>query len=271
MYKKLFLPIICLLVFGIFCGCFEKSGNAEIAVNTEIPRNVDVFDMIPDNYIGFAYVNKNILKEEENPFLKNLGVDVEDTNYIISAYSESSAIIIVDGNFNLKNFKEFLNEKGYEKDSYKGVEIYKTKSPLGKSSVAVIGNKIVFGLNEGVENCIDTIVGNKKSILNMKDIAEIKDMVSGGDMYSIARANKENKYNATCFGVGIKYLDNNTVYYKIITKYKNENSAKIGYENALKNIEIEKEDGFYDINAKRDGLFVIMESKINKDNLTKLT
>ncbi len=113
----------------------------------------------------------------------------------ISVYAEFDIdwgpIIVLFGDFNLKDVRDALTEEDYVEGEYKGIEIWTDDYD---DAVSFIDNMIVYGYKDSVEACIRVYKNEESSLYDNEDMkvvvdklpAAIVQMVFGPDeMYSI--------------------------------------------------------------------------------------
>lgn len=225
----------------------------------------DMAKMMPDGINRFTFIDTEAIRGDDNLeyvyeavegnfdyTLDILGIDFDDVNSVAWA----SDPVILNGNFDLDDVREELDENGWEADEYKDVEIW--KQDLGYEWIALMGSYIIAGLEEGVKNSIEVIEEEEGSIQYDRDFKDVVDMLPDG--LSILYSTYEEYEDQEASGISIQKINNDTLRTTAVYKFQDEDAA----EDAAVYIENNAEDaGLYNVSVSQNNEYVESTAEID--------
>lgn len=263
-YKRVIsvVTLISLLILvGTSVNCSLSSTGGATDMMKKIPEGVSYFSFIDIKELRSDDDLKDIFEESEDDFdyWLEIGIDIDD----IDSVAMYGSTILMDGDFNLDDIREELEDLDYDKDDYKGVEVW--ESDYGYTWVAMKGNLIIMGSEESVKDCIRVIDGGEDSVLDDNDCKDVMDRLPSGIFMMY---NKIEEYqDMEAFGISIQTKDKDTLRVTEIFKFEDEDAA----EDAI--VEIEEyadEEDLYNINVDQDGKFVEVTASVDIEDFTWL-
>ncbi|MBN2100158.1 MAG: hypothetical protein JW753_11245 [Dehalococcoidia bacterium] len=166
-------------------GCASSSGLAAMLAK------------VPSDTVSLKYVNAKSLRNDADledlydawkasvdSRLEAHGVDHGDVSIYAFGTSSDKRFTLLTGKFEMDEVREELDDRHYEEDEYRGVEVWKKETGWGyeqDSHVALMGDLIIMGDEAGVESCIKVIKAGNASWLS-KPVARraIRGLGEGG-------------------------------------------------------------------------------------------
>lgn len=256
-HKKIIsvIALISLLVLvGASTNCSLQNADAT-DMTKKIPEDADSFFFIDidelrsDDDLEDFYEN---LEDVYGYWSENFDIDLDD----IDSLAMYGSTILIEGDFNLDDIREELEDLGYNDDEYKDVEVW--KSDNGYSWVAMKGNLIIMGSEESVKDCIKVIEEGEDSLRDDKDCKDVMDRLPGGIFVMYDTVEEYQGLEAS--GVSIQTKDEDTLKVTAIFKFEDEDAA----EDAMDEIEdYADEEDFHHINVDQDGDFVKATAEVD--------
>jgi hypothetical protein len=176
--------------------------------------------------------------------LDEYGLDIDDTNYEAAAGS----ITILGGKFDLENVRDELDDAEFDKDDYKGVELWTGED----EAVAISGDKVLYGDKDNVKECIKVMKGDQQSVYDDNDdFREVIDKLPGGIMMTVSYYYGYNEYDGELVrgSVWVKE-DDDTLKMKGVIKFKDENDAEDAKSDLKRDLKEELDDVAVELKGK---------------------
>jgi hypothetical protein len=240
MKRKIVPVLIGLLVVvvggtGLFTACSDVGGfNDLTSLAKSTPEDVgmiifiDVKSVRSDKDLNELY-NEMMEGFEGEIIPSRMGINIDDIQYI--AMTEIyNPVVRMGGDFDFDAIRDYNLENDYEKDEYKGVEIwYDTDNAL-----AIHDNTLITGNKDSIKECIDVINDPKKSIFELNE--DIRDIVNNLPDGPISVVSEEGLFpDANAMGTTLTKVNADTFKESSVFKFNTEDGA----ESALNDI---KED-----------------------------
>ena len=258
MNKKI-TPIVGVVVIAVVIaslGCIGGGGSAkDIAKITPEGAGsltyVDIQTMRDDRDLRDIYKD---MKKSGTSEIDELGIDIDidDINYI----AEAGGITIIGGKFDLKDVRDELDDRDFDKDDYKGVEFWTGEY---NKAVAIKGDKVIMGNDKQVKSCIKVIKGDRTSMYDdNEDIRDVINKLPGGIMTMVgAYASYE---GALAMGSAFMKEDDDTLKMKMVVKFDDEDDA----EDARTDLKREMKKGeAFDVDVKQSGKILEVTAKMD--------
>jgi hypothetical protein len=250
-------------------GCASSSGFTSMIAK------------VPEDTTSLKYVNVKALRSDAD--LDNLydawkasvssGLEVLNINYSdVNVFTHGSSVdrrfTLLVGKFDLDKVREELDDRGYDEGEYKGVEVWEKEVGLGsvlESRVALMGNMVIAGNEDGVEGCISVMKSGSSSWLSDSDVNDVANRLPGGvyvDMQEQELASLFIK-GLEVYGLSAKKLDADTLKMAGVAKFDSENHADDA-DGAIKNQMELQQFNKVDISQKGDFLEASAELDIDK-------
>ena len=254
---SIILVIVVLILAIFFLGCVSENPARDVAKT------------LPSDTIKFSYFDLQTMRKDEdlnslymyftllNIYARGLGINIGDIDY----YVENS-VTVFGGDFDIEEVRAALAREGGVKGEYKGIEIWQGIGG-GRSitTVAISGNKLIFGNKYAVKDCIDVLKGDRKSMYGIKDVKDVIERMPKGIAMKVSK--EDFAKNTVVYGIVLMKENGNTLKLKTILKFKTEEDAKDYAEEISKELgQRSKVDKIFDIKIRRDGQFIEVEGKI---------
>jgi len=150
----------------------------------------DIAKMTPEGASSLGHLNLQTIRDDKDlddiyeaieelsefdELEDELGVDIDDINYI----AEAGGITIIGGKFDLKDVRDELDDRDFDKDEYKGVEFWTGEYD---GAVAISGDKLIIGSDKRVKSCIKVMKGDRTSMYDDDDVRDVINKLPGGIM-----------------------------------------------------------------------------------------
>jgi len=159
----------------------------------------DVMNLLPES-ASFLYIDYKTLRADKDlaPVWKEAireyaGLEKYGVSKL-SFLGVSGGVYLAGGDFELEEIRYELDDNGFHKGAYMGEEIWK-KEGYQTEAVALLGDKIIWGNEYGVQDAIRVIKGEKASLYESNPkMARIADKLHGGFLVMIMSAPAYSKY-----------------------------------------------------------------------------
>jgi len=230
----------------------------------------DIAKMTPEGASSFTHFNLQTIRDDkdlddiyeaiESEFDEledELGVDIDDINYI----AEADGTTIIGGKFDLKDVRDELDDRDFDKDEYKGVEFWTGEYD---EAVAISGDKLIIGSDKRVKSCIKVMKGDRTSMYDDdEDIRDVINKLPGGIM---TRVDAYPSYEgAFAMGFVLMKEDEDTLKMKGVVKFDDEDDAEDA-KSALKR-SMKREEDLFDVDVKQKGEFLEFSAKVDIEDL----
>jgi len=222
-------------------GCASSSGYgamlSKVPSDTASLKYVDVKALRNDADLDNLY---DAWKAGTDSWLDALGINHTDVKTVAYGSSADSSFTLLVAKFDADDVRSELDDREYDEDEYKGVEVWKREvgfDPVLESRVALVGNLIIVGNEDGVEGCISVMKAGAASWLSEADVNDVASRLPGGvyvDLQEPELAGILAK-GLEVTGVSANKLDADTLKIAGIAKFDNEDNADDA-ENAIENL-----------------------------------
>lgn len=260
--------VLMLASAGAGVGCGGKGGGG--AGGGTAAR---MMSMIPKDASQFMFVDIKTLQGDEDleslyedmfsdidEMLATFGTQVGDIRRIAGSGEQ---LLLLDGSFKLSEVRDTLEDQGFDKSEYKGVEVW--EDPSGYAWVAVMGNLIVVGSKDAVEDCIDVIKGGESSLRDNRDAREVMDRLPSGIVMGLGIGEAfseiiDQEYEGLKVGgMSLAKKDKNTLRAAAVMKFEDSDAAQNAADRIKDDLE---EENFKNIKIDRDNEFVKVTAEI---------
>jgi hypothetical protein len=193
-------------------------------------------------------------------------IDIDDVNYIV----EAGRIEIVGGKFDLEDIRDELDNRDFDEDDYKGVELWiggHVWSGGHEEAVAISKDELIIGREDEVKDCIKVMKGDRTSLYDDdEDIRDVLNKLPDGIMtYAVSTGTYE---DSRAMGFALTKVDDDTLKIKGVVKFDDEYDA----EDAKRDLEddLEDDDDFDDVKVKQKGEFVEFTANIDIEYMLKI-
>lgn len=265
MNKKIvaILGVFAIAVVIASLGCLGGGNSAK-----------DMAKMVPEDASTFAHFDFQAMRDDEDlekiyekmtegrDDLDALGLDVDDINRGAGVAGEEGdyELSILNGNFDLEDFRDELDDADFDEDEYKGIEIWKRASWLGgDSAIAISGDTLIIGNKDSVKDCIKVMKGSEKSVYDdNEDFRDVIDRLPGGIITIVSPSGCRHKYEGTLMAgfVNIKE-DEDTLKVHVVIKFDDEDDA----EDAKSELKRDLKEEMDDVEVKQNGVFLECTAK----------
>jgi hypothetical protein len=246
-------------------GCASSSGYttmlSRVPSDTTSLKYVDVKALRNDADLDNLY---DAWKAGMDSWLEALGINHSDVKAVAYGSSADRSFTLLVAKFDRDEVRNELDDRKYDEDDYKGVEVWKREvgfDPVLESRVALMGNLIVMGNEDGVKGCISVMKAGAASWLSEADVNDVASRLPGGvyvDLQEPELAGILAK-GLEVTGISANKLDADTLKIAGVAKFNNEDNADDA-ENAIENLmdlqfdhaKVTQEGEFLDGNAELD-------------------
>lgn len=239
---------------------------------------------VPSDTVSLKYVNAKALrndadlddlydawKEGVDLRLKSHGVDHDDVSVYVFGTSSDKRFTLITGSFDMDELRDELDDRHFEKDEYKGVEVWKKETGWGyeqDSYVALMGDLIVLGDEEGVESCIKVMKAGNASWLSKADVNDVANRLPGGLYVDLQKADMASLFikGLEVTGISAKKQDSDTLKIAGVAKFEDQDDA----EDAEEAIEDLMDMQFKRVDISHDGLFLKAMAELDIDDAESL-
>lgn len=231
--------------------------------------SVDLISKIPEDSSYFSFIDVSAMRtdddmddlydewEDNYNYLEHYGIDRDDVNRL----AISSDATLCEGEFDLEEIREELEDLDYDDDEYREVEIW--ESADGHKWIALTEDLIIIGSEDDVKDCLWVIKDGEDSMYDDSDINDVLNKLPDGIYMSCDTEEAFEDLEAS--GLSYRKLDDDTIGVSAVFKFDDEDAA----DDAINEIEDYAENYYEDIrhvDVWQDGLFVIAEGEIDMDD-----
>ncbi len=239
---------------------------------------------VPSDTTSLKYVNVKALRNDADlddlydawkagvdSWLRALGISHSDVNVFAHGSSADGRFTLLTGKFDPNEVRNELDDREYDKDEYKGVEVWKREvgwDPVLDSRVALMGNLIIMGNKDGVEDCISVIKSGAASWLSKVDVNDVASRLPGGLYADLEEADLASLFikGLEVTGVSAKKLDGDMLKIAGVAKFEDEDDA----DDADDAIEDLLELQFKRVDVSQEGLFLKASAELDIDDAESL-
>jgi len=167
-----------LLVASVSCGGGEAGGiNAAkmLPLDTYYVLYADVQKLRNDSDLNKLYDYWRDYQYGDVEFEK--GVTPSEVTHWVDADTWAGPVHICAGTFDLEEIRDELADKGYDRDEYRGVEVWEH---YYNYSVAFIDGRLVLADRDALEDCVSVSQGNQSSFYGDSDVSQVINRLPSG-------------------------------------------------------------------------------------------
>ncbi len=253
-------------------GCASSSGLAAMLAK------------VPDDTESLKYVNAKALRNDADledlydawkatvdSRLEAHGVDHGDVSIFVFGTGSGKRFTLVTGKFDMDKVRSELDDRHFEEDEYRDVEVWKKEAGWGydqDSDVALMGDLIILGNEAGVESCIKVIKAGDASWLSEADNNDVSSRLPGGLYADLAKAGITSLLieGLEVTGVSAKKQDSDTLKIAGVAKFEDEDDA----DDAEDAIEDLMDLQFNRVEISQEGLFLEASAELDIDDAESL-
>ena len=222
-------------------GCASSSGYtamlSRVPSDTTSLKYVDVKALRNDADLDDLY---DAWRVGMNSGLEALGINHSDVNAFAHGSSADRNFTLLVAKFDPDDVRSELDDREYDQDDYKGAEVWKREvgwDPVLESRVALMGNLIIMGNEDGVEGCISVIKAGAASWLSDADVNDLASRLPGGVYVDLQNQDLAGVFinGLEVTGISAKKLDGDTLKIAGVAKFDNEDAADDA-EDAIENL-----------------------------------
>jgi hypothetical protein len=239
---------------------------------------------VPSDTSSLEYVNAKALRNDADlddlydawktrvdSRLESHGVDHSDVSIFAFGTSSSKRFTLLTGKFDLDEVRDELDDRHYEEDEYRRVEVWKKEAGWGyeqDSDVALMGDLIILGNEAGVESCIKVIKAGDASWLSKVDINDVASRLPGGLYANLEKAGLTSMFieGLELTGISAKKQDSDTLKIAGIAKFEDEDDA----DDAQDAIEDLMDLQFKRVDVSQEVLFLKASAELDIDDAESL-
>jgi hypothetical protein len=254
-------------------GCASSSGYtamlSKVPSDTTSFKYVDVKALRNDADLDDLY---DAWKAGMDSWLEALGINHSDVSGFAHGSSADSRFTLLVGKFDLDDVRSELDDRKYDEDEYKGVEVWKREvgwDPVLESRVALMGNLIIMGDENGVEDCISVIKAGAASWLGEADVNDVASRLPGGVYVDLQKQELAELVieGLEVTGISAKKLDADTLKIAGVAKFNDEDDADDA-DDAIENLmELQQ---FKKVDVSQEGLFLEASAELDIDDAESL-
>jgi len=235
---------------------------------------------VPDDTESLKYVNAKALRNDADledlydawkatvdSRLEAHGVDHGDVSLFVFGTGSGKRFTLVTGNFDMDEVRDELDDRHFERDEYRSVEVWKKEAGWGydqDSDVALMGDLIILGNEAGVESCIKVIEAGDASWLSKADNNDVSSRLPGGLYADLEQAGVPSLSMAglEVFGISAKKQDGDTFKIAGVAKFEDEDDA----DKAEDAIEYLMDLQYNRVDVSQEGLFLEASAELDIDD-----
>jgi hypothetical protein len=276
MLKKVLLAVSLVVVLALALvntGCASSSGftsmMAKVPADTVSLKYVNVKALRNDADLGNLY---DAWKAGVSSGLEVLSISYSDVNVFAHGSSADTHFTLLVGKFDLEKVRKELDDRGYDEGGYKGVEVWEKEVGWGsvmESRVALMGNLIITGNEDGVKGCISVMKAGGTSWLSKADINDVANRLPGGVYVDLEEQELAGLLikGLEVYGVSAKKLDADTLKIAGVAKFDDENHADDA-DKAIENVMALQQ--FRKVDISQEGVFLKASAEVDIDNAESL-
>ena len=188
-----------------------------------------------------------------------IGISLLDVNLIARAFIDGASWLIIKGRFDLDDVRDALEDRGWEQDEYRRVEVW--YNPRGHKDVAFLEDMVIIGEPRNVKASIRLSQGKGTSMYGNEDVNSVVRKLRGGIITEIL--SKEEAGPALALGISINKLDEETLKVTGWFKFENERTAESKLRALQTNLERELNALYIDCYQRDEFIRVIGEVDIS--------
>lgn len=219
-----------------------------------------------------TYVNVEALRND--PALKDLYDEWRDSSgqilnthgidrNAVKSIGYSSEVTIVMGDFDLAAVRHELDDREYDDDDYRGVEVW--KKPYGNEFTALMKGLIIIGPEDSVKESIRVIEGAEDSFADKQDARDVVNRLPKAFFVNVSMSNWLTGLLLSGFeslGIAAEKADQYTLRFTLVLKFDDPRYA----ETALNKVEDFVEMNYRNVKVRQDGEYVTVTGDMDIDD-----
>ena len=234
MLKKVLLVVSLVVMLALAAantGCASSGGfrtmMAKVPSDTASFKYVDVKALRNDPDLADLY---EAWKDTVSLAFDVLDISYSDVNIYVHGSSADRRFTFIVGKFDPDKVRSELDDREYDKEEYKGVEVWEREVGWGsvmESRVALMDNLLIAGNEDGVEGCIGVMKAGGASWLSDADINELASRLPGGLYVDIQEQELASLVirGLEAYGMSAKKLNGDALAIAGVAKFDSENHA----------------------------------------------
>ena len=181
----------------------------------------------------------------------------------VSSMAFGSEVTIIAGSFDLATVRQELDERNYDDDEYRGVEVW--QKPYGNELVALKGSLVIVGPEDPVKECIRAMEGSEDSFADRQHAMDVMDKLPGGVFVHVSMSNWLSGLllgGLEALGTSAQKADEYTLRVTFVFKFDDQAYA----ENAKNKVEDFVDNPCRHVEVKQDGQFIIATGEIDVED-----
>ncbi len=265
------LVLVSLILAMVGCGDGGGGGGGDkdaIALMKKLPKGTDSFmfvdikslrtdDDLEDLYDSFS--------EDSGDMTSMFGADMEDISFWAMA---GEMMFVLQGDFDEDEVTEALEQTGYEKSDYEGVEVW---AAMGFAAALVDDSTLVFASDTDVKACVDVIKGEEKSLYEASGVKDDMGKLPG-DALIVAWGGAGESFfadetytglEATAISMSKKNAD--TVQATAVMRFEDSASAKDAMDDVEADMKADSETEVTNLKVTQDGEYIKATAEMDLD------
>ena len=263
------LVLISLILAVVGCGGDGGGGGDKdaIAIMKKLPKGTDSFmfvdmktmrsdDDLEDLFDSFS--------EDSGDMGDMFGVKMDDVDFVAFA----GEMYVMEGSFDLAEVREALEDSGFEKDDYEGVEIWEA---FGFSLVLVDSGCVIMASGTDAEDCVDVIKGKADSLYEDEDVSDDMAKLPGDALVvgwgggSESLLTDEGYAGLEATAVSMSKKDSDEMQATAVMRFKDAASAKDAMDEVEKDMKEDADSEVSNVKVTQDGMYIKATADMEMD------
>lgn len=264
------IMLILTLVPSMGCGSSVSSGlEGMMKRMPDSTREFFIDNLKEGRSVGAAELSEGYGSYIEmwNENVLEWGITPDETDYL-ALFISDSPVYLFEGNFDLGNIREKLEESGMNSDEYRGVEIWKGEDSQGETHFesglihALVNDRlIIVGYEPGINDCIDVMNEGRASLWENRNFKDIVDRLPDGLTVKCSLYWEPLFEDIIVGGFSLVMNDDGTQDFTFVGKFINSEAADSGIDRILSDL---ADDFSFDpaiAEAAQDGEYITITAK----------
>jgi hypothetical protein len=255
------LVLISLILAMVGCGGDSGGGGGDkdaIAIMKKLPKGTDSFmfmdmkTMRTDDDLKDLY---DTFSQDSGDMTMMGGMSMEDVDF----FAMGDQVFIMEGTFDLAELRAALEEDGFEKDEYQGVEIW---GAYGYTAVLVDNGCTIMASDTDAEDCIDAIKGKSDSLYEDEDVADDMSKLPGDSLVVVWGGGSESLLTDEGYsgleatGISMSKKDADELQLTAMMRFKDAASAKDVMAEVKTDLEDSADAEVKNVKVNQDGQYI---------------
>ncbi len=262
------LVLVSLILAMVGCGDGGGGGGDKdaIALMKKLPPGSEAF-MFMDIKAMRNDADLKDLYDSLSDTTGGMGGDAmspEDLDFFVMG----DELFMMQGSFDVEDMRDYLEDSGFDKDEYQGVETWEAFG----FGMALDGNTIIYGSTTDIEDCIDAMKGKTKSLYDDAGLKDDMGKLPGNALLVIWGSGTEGilgededyaGMESVVASIDKKNADEMSA--TIYLRFKDDASAKAAVDQVKEDIEQDSEAEFKNVKVTQDGKYVKVTGDVEMD------